>query len=129
MILKLLSEEHQADPFMPLHIWLTQLPLPKSHCTTWGNILATRSGLAHNIFLGPLATQESGPVIQLSVLQLFDLATALDEYAADVVALPAFNRSRVTAGPSAWASIAVLPGSSGFNSFGDTQPLNFSANS
>jgi hypothetical protein len=31
-------------------------------------------------------------VIQLSVLQLFDLANALDESAADIVALPDMNR-------------------------------------
>ena len=65
-------------------------------------------GLSHNLFLGELANKESGAVIQLSVLQLFDLATALDEYASDVIALPAANRSRVTAGPSAWASIAAV---------------------
>ena len=65
-------------------------------------------GLSHKLFLGQLANKESGPVIQLSVLQLFDLATVLDEYGSDVIALPTDNRSRVTAGPSAWASIAAV---------------------
>ncbi len=64
-------------------------------------------GIFHNLFLGPLATKESGSVVQLSMLQLFDLATALDAYAADRVVVPALNR-RSTAGPSAWASIAAV---------------------
>ncbi|NES25473.1 MAG: DUF4335 domain-containing protein [Symploca sp. SIO3E6] len=49
--------------------------------------------VAHNLFLGQLATQESGPVIELTVLQLFDLATALEQYASQVVALPALSQS------------------------------------
>ncbi|HEY9742980.1 MAG TPA: DUF4335 domain-containing protein [Coleofasciculaceae cyanobacterium] len=53
--------------------------------------LQPRGLLAHELFLGRLATEDSGPVVDLSVLQLFDLATALDEYAADVVALPNLN--------------------------------------
>ncbi len=53
--------------------------------------LQPRGLTAHDLFLGRLATEESGPVVDLSVLQLFDLATALDEYAADVVALPNLN--------------------------------------
>lgn len=56
-----------------------------------GIYLQPRGLLAHNLFLGRLATEESGPVVNLSVLQLFDLATALDEYAAEVVALPKLN--------------------------------------
>jgi len=38
----------------------------------WEIFLQPGSGLAHNLF-GVLATQESGPVIHLSMLQLFDL--------------------------------------------------------
>lgn len=64
-------------------------------------------GLSHDLFLGPLATQETGPVIQLSVLQLFDLANALDEYAADVV-VPSVSRPRLVPVPPAWASITAL---------------------
>ncbi|NET56166.1 MAG: DUF4335 domain-containing protein [Symploca sp. SIO2E6] len=48
--------------------------------------------IAHNLFLGQLATQESGPVIELTVLQLFDLATALEQYATEVVALPTLSQ-------------------------------------
>ncbi|MEB3281865.1 MAG: DUF4335 domain-containing protein [Lyngbya sp.] len=35
--------------------------------------------LYHNLFLGTLATQNSGPFVHLSALQLFDLVTALED--------------------------------------------------
>ncbi len=53
--------------------------------------LKPRGLLAHDLVLGPLETNESGPIISLSVLQLFDLATALDEYAADVMVMPSLS--------------------------------------
>ncbi len=65
-------------------------------------------GLFHNLFLGPLATEGTGSVIHLSVLQLFDLATALDEYAADAVALPTLSPTRSGPARSAWTSIAAV---------------------
>lgn len=61
--------------------------------------------LNHHLFLGELATAESGPVVDLSALQLFDLATALDEYATEVVALPNLNRSLKTV--PAWSRVAA----------------------
>ncbi len=66
------------------------------------------SGLAHNFFLGPLATNESGPVIQLSVLQLFDLATALDENSADMVSLQGVSQPKRAFSQPAWANIAAI---------------------
>ena len=68
--------------------------------------LSQGRGLAHNLFLGPLATETTGPVIPLGTLEIFDLVTALDEYAADMVALPA--PSRRFSAPPAWVSIAAL---------------------
>ena len=65
--------------------------------------------LSHELFLGALATTESGLAVDLSVLQLFDLATALDEYAAEVVALPKLNNPlpwKKT--PPAWTSAAAM---------------------
>ena len=62
--------------------------------------------VTHNLFLGQLATQESGPVVELTVLQLFDLATALDQYAMEVVALPTLSKSGATPLPP-WASAAA----------------------
>jgi hypothetical protein len=66
--------------------------------------------LSHNLFLGPLATQETGQVIDLTMLQLFDLAAVLDEYGADVLTTPAIVRPRKAAStPSTtWASIAAM---------------------
>lgn len=65
--------------------------------------------LSHNLFLGSLATPETGQFIQLSVLQLFDLATALDDYARDLVALPSYpTNTRTSSAPLAWANIAAV---------------------
>lgn len=64
--------------------------------------------LTHNLFIGSLATQASGNVIQLSLLQLFDLATALDQYSADVLALPNLNTDRSSRSLPAWSPIAAL---------------------
>ena len=69
----------------------------------------TDSGLTHKLFFRPLATEQSGTAMQLSVLQLFDLATALDECVADMEAAPVRSYSRPTsAAPSTWANIAAL---------------------
>lgn len=73
--------------------------------------LQPRGLLGHDLFLGRLANQESGPVIDLSVLQLFDLATALDEFAADGVALPSLTspvRSNKSLPPWTRTAAAVL---------------------
>lgn len=70
--------------------------------------LEASSYLTHNLFLGSLANQPSGHVIQLSLLQLFDLATALDEYSMDVMALPALNNTGSVVRFPAWASVAAV---------------------
>ncbi|AFZ00379.1 DUF4335 domain-containing protein [Calothrix sp. PCC 6303] len=65
--------------------------------------------LTHNLFLGSLASHTSAPVIQLSLLQLFDLATALDEYSADVMALPNLDsNSNRRSGIPKWAPMAAV---------------------
>ncbi len=63
--------------------------------------------LAHNLFLGHLATEESGPVVNLSVIQLFDLATALDEYATEGASLPKLNVLSWKKSPPAWTRTAA----------------------
>ena len=72
--------------------------------------LQPSSNLTHQLFLGSLASPVSGSSIQLSLLQLFDLATALDEYMADVVALPTetqeTRRNRLAV--PAWAPVAAV---------------------
>lgn len=70
--------------------------------------LEPSTGLIHNLHLGSLATRETGQYIPLSTLQLFDLATALDNYAADLVALPTPTRTQNSTAPLAWANIAAV---------------------
>lgn len=67
--------------------------------------------LSHNLHLGHLGNLASptGGVVKLSLLQLFDLASALDEYSADVLALPNLNTtSRRTSSIPTWAPIAAV---------------------
>lgn len=65
--------------------------------------------LSHNLYLGNLAPATGG-VVKLSLLQLFDLASALDEYSADVLALPNLNNTtrRRASGIPNWAPIAAV---------------------
>ncbi|NEO29562.1 MAG: DUF4335 domain-containing protein [Symploca sp. SIO3C6] len=69
-----------------------QLSTVKSQAVASQIYLQPRSLVTHELFLGQLATEESGAVVTLSVLQLFDLATALEEYAAQFIALPKLNQ-------------------------------------
>jgi hypothetical protein len=66
--------------------------------------------LRHHLILGPLATELSGEQITLSVLQLADLATALDAYRNDALALPQLARRSSLLGQPLWrvAAIAVF---------------------
>lgn len=68
-----------------------------------------KSHLSHNLFLGTLAST-TGEVVQLSLLQLFDLASACDEYSADVMALPNLNTTqrRTRTSIPAWAPVAAV---------------------
>ncbi|MEG4456660.1 DUF4335 domain-containing protein [Microcoleus sp. N9_A1] len=70
--------------------------------------LEPRGLLAHNLFLGSLSAAESGPVVPLSTLQLFDLATALDDCAAEVIALPNLNRESQRPLSSPWLKVAAM---------------------
>ncbi|MEG4204454.1 DUF4335 domain-containing protein [Microcoleus sp. Pol7_A1] len=70
--------------------------------------LEPRGLLAHNLFLGSLSAAESGPVVPLSTLQLFDLATALDDSAAEVMALPNLNRESRRPLSSPWLKVAAM---------------------
>jgi Domain of unknown function (DUF4335) len=70
--------------------------------------LEPRGLLAHNLFLGSLSVVESGPVVHLSTIQLFDLATALDEYATEVMALPNLDRSTRNPLSAPWLRAAAM---------------------
>jgi len=54
--------------------------------------LRPKGYLFHDLFLGSLANETSGPVVNLSVSNLFDLASALEESQSDVAALPSMKR-------------------------------------
>jgi len=70
--------------------------------------LEPRGLLAHNLFLGSLSAAESGPVVPLSTLQLFDLATALDDCATEVIALPNLDRERGRPLSIPWLNLAAM---------------------
>ena len=63
----------------------TELP-PETPTTPY--LTGGDRSLDHQLHLGALATPESGEVQVLSAIQLFDLATVLDEYAATRVTTP-----------------------------------------
>ncbi|MBW4427296.1 MAG: DUF4335 domain-containing protein [Nostoc desertorum CM1-VF14] len=95
-----LSEPELKSSTKTLNSFSTQVP--------GANIrLEPSSHLIHNLFLGSLANHSSGPVIKLSLLQLFDLASALDEYSTDVMALPTLNSTSTLRFP-AWAPVAAV---------------------
>jgi hypothetical protein len=75
---------------------------------THGIYLQPGGLVSHTLFLGSLATDETGPSMRLSALQLFDLSVALDEYATDVVVLPSLNRSGWLKSPPSWARVAAV---------------------
>lgn len=83
-------------------------PPQSPHPQTFVPYLQPRGLLSHDLFLGHLATEETGPVVTLSALQLFDLATALDEYSAELVALPPLSRSQWLKNPPLWTRTAAI---------------------
>jgi len=81
---------------------------PPQNLPTRKIYLEPGSNLTHKLYLGSLATQATSPEIQLSLLQLFDLATALDEYSVDVMTLPTLNRNLPHNALPTWASVAAV---------------------
>jgi hypothetical protein len=63
--------------------------------------------ISHELHLGTLASDSSGTTLQLSAVQLADLAAALDEYSADVTALPSLEKPRWLNATPAWGTIAA----------------------
>ena len=91
-----------ASPASPSSKLVPPPPPPRQSGAIY---LQPRGLVSHRLFLGSLATPESGEAIDLGALQLFDLATALDEYAAEVMVLPPLpkERSRNWQQPLLWA--------------------------
>lgn len=103
-----ISDDNQANDLQTSS--LQQVNTLKSFSTRIqsSDIYLQPSGrMVHNLFLGNLANSVSGPIIPLSLLQLFDLATALDDYSNDVVALPSLNNSTSKVLP-AWTPVAAV---------------------
>ena len=73
-----------------------------------GIYLQPQGLVTHHLHLGQLATAESGTVVPLSTLQLFDLANALDNYAVDTLALPPLERPKWLSSPTSWARVAAV---------------------
>ncbi|OKH39379.1 hypothetical protein NIES2119_06465 [[Phormidium ambiguum] IAM M-71] len=73
-----------------------------------GIYLQPRNLLSHDLFLGSLATPESGLAINLSLLQLFDLATALEEYNAEQKGITNNRRTTGRKLPPYWAISAAM---------------------
>lgn len=69
--------------------------------------LKPRGLLAHDLYLGSLAAGELTQV-RLSVLQLFDLANALEDYHAEALTLPALGRPAWLQAPAGWARAAAV---------------------
>jgi hypothetical protein len=72
-----------------------------------GIYLQPKGLVSHELHLGTLATESSGASIRLSAVQLSDLATALDEFAAEATTLPNLEGSRWINTPPAWGTIAA----------------------
>jgi hypothetical protein len=72
-----------------------------------GIYLQPKGLVSHELHLGTLANESSGSSIRLSAVQLSDLATALDEFAAEATTLPNLENPRWISTPPAWGTIAA----------------------
>lgn len=89
-----------------------RFPAPATNGTVPTNhardiFLEPKGLLHHRLQLGPLATVQSGDFLLLNTTQLFDLATALDEYRTAGLAIPTLNQQRWIQRPSSWGKIAA----------------------
>jgi hypothetical protein len=65
--------------------------------------------LSHQLRLGALATDASGTTVNLTTLQLFDLANVLEEYSAEAVSLPTSGHAGwLTKLPKRWPTVAAV---------------------
>ncbi|NJN73517.1 MAG: DUF4335 domain-containing protein [Limnothrix sp. RL_2_0] len=69
--------------------------------------LETKGLLSHRLHLGRLANEISGQTIQLSATQLFDLANVLEDYSAEMLALPSLTATRNRKNVIRWGAIAA----------------------
>jgi Domain of unknown function (DUF4335) len=81
----------------------TLSPSPETSPTDPNLQLRPRTLLTHELLLGDLATEQSGPSVVLKASQLFDLATALEDCTTDLQQLPAVANT-----PAPWPT-TLLP--------------------
>ncbi|MEB3294513.1 MAG: DUF4335 domain-containing protein [Synechococcales bacterium] len=85
-----------VDDFLPIELQSTRRIF-----------LKPKGLLSHTLVLGSLANEQSGNELTLSSTQLADLATALDEYSADIVTLPALAKAAWKPSPAMWTRVAA----------------------
>jgi hypothetical protein len=103
------TESESEFQEIPLSVFPTQNLQSFNSETPQTNIyLEPSHNLTHKLFLGDLAKETSAKAIELSLLQLFDLATALDEYSSDIVVLPTTSNQPVRASLPQWTPIAAI---------------------
>lgn len=79
--------------------------------TPTGSIhLQPNTHLKHKLFLGSLTNRSTGEFVELSLLQLFDLASALENYSAEFIALPMSSSNAAQRGNtwSTWGPVAAV---------------------
>lgn len=69
--------------------------------------LMPETALSHTLHFGSLATDRETTAMSLSTLQLFDLANALDDYAAEALSLPNLQRPKWFQAAPSWGAIAA----------------------
>ncbi len=81
-----------------------------SQSSTGSIHLQPHTHLKHKLFLGSLANRSTGEFVQLTSLQLFDLASALENYSAEFIALPMSTSSTTQKGNtwSSWGPVAAV---------------------
>jgi Domain of unknown function (DUF4335) len=83
-ISRLLGGNRQPDHRQQQHPEQIEPPLPEHDPTMAPYLTGTGNrSLEHQLHLGTLTNRTSGEVVTLSAIQLFDLATVLDEYVAE----------------------------------------------
>lgn len=104
-----LTDPSSPTPAIASSIAASEHTLPSDRDSNPVEISLQPNGLlGHNLSLGDLATEDSGEVIRLSTLQLFDLATALDDYSADLLELPTLPKIGWLRSRGNWAQIAAI---------------------
>lgn len=104
----LISDEVEERNFNNLPLQETQTVNSFTQRAVADIYIKPKTHLTHNLFFGSLANPASGNVIELSLLQLFDLATALDEYSADVMPLPNITPRSTRSRIPTWAPVAAV---------------------